>query len=119
MSKPLQVTEVHLYFNIIYFDDQIQAIVSIVSGNEPATPVISLKNTFNQTPLLLNACDMVNGIRTIHPRGLNKRFVSKFRVETPEESWRMQWPKRCEYNNEVEDNSLNTLSDKKLCFKEI
>ena len=51
--------------------------------------------------------------------GLNKGFSLKFYVgfqvrhETPEEVQRMHRPKRCEYNNEDEDNSPNTLIDKK------
>ena len=46
---------------------------------------------------------MVNGIRTIYPRGLNKRLGLKFRVgsrvlhETPEEGRRTYRLKRCEY----------------------
>ena len=61
---------------------------------------------------------MVNRIRTIYLDGLDKRFGSKFCVgsqvqhETLEEGWRMNWPKRCEYNNKDEDNSQNTLNDK-------
>ena len=61
---------------------------------------------------------MVNGIWIIYPRGLNKEFDSKFRVssqvqhETPEESQRMNRPKRCEYKNKDENNSPNTLKGK-------
>ena len=61
---------------------------------------------------------MVNGIRTILPRGLNKKFGLKFcmgsRVqhETPEERGRMYHSKHCEYNHKDDDNSPNTLSDK-------
>ena len=61
---------------------------------------------------------MVNGIKIIYPHGLNKWFSSKFCVssglqhETPEEGWRMHWPKRWEYNNKKEDDSFNILSDK-------
>ena len=61
---------------------------------------------------------MVNGIRTIYTDGLNKGFSSKFHLsssvqqETPEEGGRrMHWLKLCEYNNEDEDNSPNTLND--------
>ena len=61
---------------------------------------------------------MINGVRTIYLRGLNKEFVSKFSVgpwvrhETPEESRRMHRPKRYNYNNEDEDNSPNTMTDR-------
>ena len=62
---------------------------------------------------------MVNRIRTMNPRGLNKGFSSKFflssrvRHDTPEEGRRVYRPKRCMHNNEDEDNSPNILSDKK------
>ena len=61
---------------------------------------------------------MVNGIRVIDPRGLNKECGSKFRVgsrvrpETPEEGRRTHRPERCEYNNKDEDSSPKTLNDK-------
>ena len=61
---------------------------------------------------------MVNGIRTIYPRGLSKGFGLKFcvgsrvRHETPEEGRRMHRLKRCEYNEKDEDDSPNRLSDK-------
>ena len=61
---------------------------------------------------------MVNGIRSSHPRRLNKGRGSKFRVgtrvrqETPEEGRRTYRPKCCEYNNIDEDNSTKTLTDK-------
>ena len=53
---------------------------------------------------------MVNGIRIICRRVLNKGFGSKFpvdsrvRYETPEEGHRL---KHCEYSNKNEVNSLN------------
>ena len=62
---------------------------------------------------------MVNGIRTIYFRGLNNGFGSKFYagsqvwLETPEEVQKTYWSKRCEYNNEDEDNCPITLSGKK------
>ena len=65
---------------------------------------------------------MVNGIRTIYFRRLNKGFGSEFRVgsqdvyETTEESQRMHQPKPCEYNNKDEDNSPNKLNEKKDQF---
>ena len=65
---------------------------------------------------------MINGIRTLYPCGFNKKFSSKFHVdsqvwqETPEEGWRAHWPKQCQYNKEDEDNSLNTLNDKNLVW---
>ena len=61
---------------------------------------------------------MVNRIRTIFTCGLNKRFGSKFCVdsqvqqETSEEGQRMDWLKRYEYNNKYEDNCLNILNTK-------
>ena len=57
----------------------------------------------------------VNGVRTIYPSGLNKGFCvgSRVRHETPKEGREMHRPKHRSYNNEDEDNSLNTLSDKK------
>ena len=68
---------------------------------------------------------MVYEIRTSEPRGLNKEHGSKFRVgsrvrqETPEEVRRTYRPKRCEYNNKDEDNSLETLNDKKVVTLDI
>ena len=62
---------------------------------------------------------MVNGVRTIYTRGLNKvfslRFCVGFRVrhDTLEEGQRIFRPKRCEYSNEDEDNIVNILRDKK------
>ena len=62
---------------------------------------------------------MVNGIRTSDPpHTLNKGCGSKFHVgsqvqQTPEEGWRTYRPKRCEYKNKDEDNSLKTLNNKK------
>ena len=53
----------------------------------------------------------------IYPCGLNKGFGSKFCVgtqvwhKTPEEDW-STLTETSEYNNEVEDNSLNTQTDK-------
>ena len=47
-----------------------------------------------------------------------KGFELKFSVgsriwqETLEEGWKTHRPKRCEYNNKDEDNSLNTINDK-------
>ena len=61
---------------------------------------------------------MVNGIRTICSRRLNKGFSLKFRVgsriqqEILEEGRRMHRSKYCEYNNKDEDNSSNILNDK-------
>ena len=61
---------------------------------------------------------MVNEIRTIYARELNKGIGSMFRVssrvrqDTPEEGWRTHRPKRCEYTNKIEDNSPNTLNNK-------
>ena len=37
---------------------------------------------------------------------------SQVQFETPDESQRTYQPKHCEYSNEIEDNSLNILSDK-------
>ena len=62
---------------------------------------------------------MINRIRTICPRGLNKGFSLKFcvgsrvRYQTFYESRRAYLPKRCECNNEDENNSPNILSIKK------
>ena len=62
---------------------------------------------------------MVNEIRSIKLRELNKRFSSVFCVgslfqhETPKEGWRTYRLKRCDNSNEDEDNSPNNLSDKK------
>ena len=61
---------------------------------------------------------MINGLRTINLKGLDKGYSSKFCVgsqiqhNTPEEGQRMHWLKHCEYNNEDEPNIPNTLSDK-------
>ena len=61
---------------------------------------------------------MVNEIRTIYLRGLNKMFGSKFcvgfrvRHGTPEEGRKSNRPKHCGYNDEDEDNNSNTLRDK-------
>ncbi len=60
---------------------------------------------------------LANGIRTGDPRGFNKRRSSKFcegsRVrQTPEEDRRTYRPKRYEYRNKNEDNSLKTLNEK-------
>ena len=61
---------------------------------------------------------MINRIRTSDSQGLNKGHGSKFCVgswvcqETPEKGRMTHWPKRCEYNNKDEDNSLKTLKDK-------
>ena len=61
---------------------------------------------------------MVNGIRTIYTCGLNKEFSLKFCMGSPvwhqilEEGPRRYRLKCCEYNNEGEDNSPNSLSDK-------
>ena len=47
---------------------------------------------------------MLNGIKTIDPHRLNKRFGLKFYVgswvwlETLEEDQTIHWPKHCEYN---------------------
>ena len=60
---------------------------------------------------------MVNGIRKIYLRILNKGFSSKFcvgsrvRHETPQEGRKIYRPKRCAYNNEGEDKSPNILGD--------
>ena len=61
---------------------------------------------------------MAYRIRTGDPRGFNKGRSSKFREssrvrQTPEEGRRIYRPKRCENNNENEDNSPKTLNDKK------
>ena len=66
-------------------------------------------------------------MRTIYLRGLNKGFGSKFREgsrlghegsrvlqEAPKECQRAHRPKRCEYNNKDEDNSLNNLNNTHL-----
>ena len=60
---------------------------------------------------------MANGIRTGDPRGFNKGRSSKFldgsRVrQTPEEGRRTYRLKRCENNNEDEDNIPKPLNDK-------
>ena len=60
---------------------------------------------------------MVNEIRT-YPTGWNKGFSSKFcvgswfRLSTSEEGQRVYQTKRCENNNEAEDNISNILNDK-------
>ena len=61
---------------------------------------------------------MANGIRTGNPRGFNKGRSSKFCKgssvrQTPEESWRTYRPKRCGNDNKDDDNSPETLNDKK------
>ena len=54
---------------------------------------------------------MINEIRTIYLRGLNKGFDLRFcvdsqvRHETPEEGRRIHLLKRSEYDNRIEDNS--------------
>ena len=61
---------------------------------------------------------MVNGIRARDLPGSNNERSSKFRVasrirqETPEEGWRVNRLKRCEYNNKNEDNNPKTLNVK-------
>ena len=61
---------------------------------------------------------MVNGIRASDPHRLNKGCGLKLRAgsrvgqEKPEEGRRTYRPKRCEYNNKAENNSLQTLNDK-------
>ena len=68
---------------------------------------------------------MVNGIGTIYPSGLNKGFGSRFcvgtrvRHETPEEVRRTYEPKRCEYNNDDEDNSPNILRENGLVINRV
>ena len=67
---------------------------------------------------------VVNGMRTIYPRGLNRgsvrssreRVDSWIRYKTAKEDRRSDQPKRLEYNNENEDNMPNTLSDKKRYY---
>ena len=60
---------------------------------------------------------MANEIRASDPRGLNKGPGLKFHVgtrvqqETPEDDRRIHQPKRCEYNNNDEDNSSKTLNN--------
>ena len=62
---------------------------------------------------------MVNEIKTSYLCGFNKGRSSKFRVDswvrqkTSEEGRRTYQPKRCEYNNEDENNSPKTLDDKR------
>ena len=62
---------------------------------------------------------MVNSIRTLYRRGLNKRFDWNVRVysqvlqEIPEEGRRTHRPTRSKYNNKDEDKSSNTLNNKK------
>ena len=60
---------------------------------------------------------MANGIRSGDLRGFNKGRSSKFHEgsrfqQTPEEGRRTYQPKRCENNNNYEDNSPKTLNDK-------
>ena len=62
---------------------------------------------------------LVKRIRKIYPWGLNKglSFEVLCRLSSliiPGEGQRMQWPKCFEYQNKDEDNSLNTLNDKKI-----
>ena len=51
---------------------------------------------------------MFNGIGTVYTYGSNKGFGSRFSVasrvrhETPEESRKTYWLKRCDYNNKDE-----------------
>ena len=51
-----------------------------------------------------------SGMRKVYPRGLNKRFGSKFlegyrrRQKTLEKSQCIERPKSCEYNNQDEGN---------------
>ena len=60
---------------------------------------------------------MLPGIGTVYSNGSNKRFSSRFRVdtqvrhETHEEGRRTYRPKCCDYNNKVEDNITNILSN--------
>ena len=61
---------------------------------------------------------MANRIRTGDPRGFNKGRSSKFREgsrvrQSPEESQGTYRPKRCGNNNKDEENSPETLNDKK------
>ena len=68
---------------------------------------------------------MVNAIRTRNPSGLNKGHGLKFPIgsrlrQKPEEGQRIYRSKRCEYNNEDEENTLINLNDKKfLSFSNI
>ena len=68
---------------------------------------------------------MVSRIRIIYPSGLNKGFGLKFCVgyrvwhETPGEGRETHRPKRCEYNDEDEDNSPISLNDKNISFSVI
>ena len=61
---------------------------------------------------------MVNRIRASDTPRLNKRHSSKFclgsqvQQEIPEEGQRTYQPKRCEYDNKVEDNNSKTMNDK-------
>ena len=61
---------------------------------------------------------MVNGIRTMYPRGLNKGFAPKFYVgsrvrhETTEECRMTYRSRRYEYNNKDKNNSPNTLNNR-------
>ena len=60
---------------------------------------------------------MINGIRTIYSRRLNKMFGLKFCEglqswqEISEESWRAHLPKFYVYSHKDEDNSLNILNN--------
>ena len=61
---------------------------------------------------------MGNGIKTIYPCRLKKGFNSNFRVgsrigqETPEETRRMNRPKRLKYDYKDKDNSPNSVNGK-------
>ena len=64
---------------------------------------------------------MANGIRKGDPRGFNKGRSLKFREgsrvqQTPEEGQRIYRSKRCGNNNKDEDNSPETLNDKKFDY---
>ena len=61
---------------------------------------------------------MANGIRTVDLRGFNKGRSSMIRIgsrvrQTPEEGRKTYRLKRCGNNNEDEDNSPETLNDKR------
>ena len=68
---------------------------------------------------------MINGI---YPCGLDKGFGLKFFIgsrvwqETFAEGWRKNQPKRGEYSNKDEDNTMNILNDKNnhiLCMSKL
>ena len=63
---------------------------------------------------------MVNEIRTIFPRGLDKGFCvgSRVRHNTPEEGRRDYRSKRCEYNNEDDINLFRLFNAKAALQKE-